>query len=104
MSDDDLTPTAGARYVLERLGVDGRRATYRGRIVTPDASYEYELALEAGADPAVAARGADAPAELVDTLTMLARLLARGVDKRIEEGLGAWPERQTRWRGPGRGA
>ena len=35
---DPLTPTAGARYVLERVA----DAHYTGRVYTPDATYEYE--------------------------------------------------------------
>jgi hypothetical protein len=102
VTPDPLTPTAGARYVLERVGVDGRAASYRARILTPDATYAYDAQLSADAEPALSS-GAAAPAELEKVLVMIARLTARAVDKRMEEGLPAWPERITRWRGPGRG-
>jgi hypothetical protein len=100
---DPLTPTAGARYVLDRADQAERTARYVGRIVTPGASYDYDVELAAGEEPRLAARGDVAPVELADTLAMIARLTARGVDKRIAEGLVAWPARVTRWRGPGRG-
>ena len=94
---DALTPTAGARYVLERTG----DAAYTGRIYTPDATYEYAVAM--AADPVLEVRGTSAPADLEDQLRMIARLTARGADKRAADGMPAWPERITRWRGPGRG-
>lgn len=100
---DPLTPTAGARFVLERLTCDASSARYRGRVLTPDAAYEYELALVADSEPTVTAITA-APDELAATLTMLARLTARSAVKRAADGLPPWPERVTRWRGPGRGA
>ena len=97
---DSLTPTAGARFVLELVEPDGG---YVGRIVTPASSYEYEVALTAGAEPVVRVRGAAAPSELAGMLIMIARLCARGAARRAEEGLPMWPARITRWRGPGRG-
>jgi hypothetical protein len=104
MTDDPLTPSAGARFVLERVAAGERTARYRGRIVTPEASYAYEVALTAGGDePALAPLGEAAPAELQRILAMIARLTARAVDKRLADGLPPWPGRVTRWRGPGRG-
>lgn len=102
MTADPLTPTAGARFILERVDAAARVARYLGRILTPDATYEYDLTLAAGAEPALTARTA-APPELEKAIAMIARLTARGVDKRLEDGLPPWPERITRWRGPGRG-
>jgi hypothetical protein len=99
---DPLTPTAGARFVLERVGASADAARYAGRILTPDATYAYDVALAAGEEPALTARAA-APAELEKALAMIARLCARGAAKRAEDGLPPWPERITRWRGPGRG-
>ena len=100
---DPLTPTAGARYVLERVVAAERTARYRGRVLTPDAEYAYDVDLVAGEEPALTATAA-APPELEKTLTMIARLTARAVDKRLDDGLPPWPERITRWRGPGRGS
>ncbi len=104
---DDLRPTAGARYLLERESVDadGRRARYRARVLTPDATFAYAGELAAGEEPALApaSAGEPAPPELADTLVMIARLIARGVDKRLADGLPPWPDRVMRWRGPGRG-
>lgn len=103
---DELRPTAGARFLLERESVaaDHRRARYRALVLTPDATYAYAGDLVAGDEPALAPTGAPAPDDLVDTLVMLARLTARGVDKRLADGMPPWPERILRWRGPGRGA
>jgi hypothetical protein len=105
VSDDELRPTAGARYLLERedVAADGRRARYRARVLTPDATYAYAGELIAGGEPELAAVAEAAPAELADALVMLARLTARGVDKRLADGMPPWPERVLRWRGPGRG-
>jgi hypothetical protein len=99
---DPLTPTAGARFVLERVTATSSSATYRGRILTPEATFDYDVAVTAGAEPSLTPRAA-APAELEKTLAMIARLTARGAGKRAEDGLPPWPERVTRWRGPGRG-
>lgn len=98
---DPLTPTAGARFVLEREAAEARTARYRGRIVTPDATWDYTIDLAIGTEPVLSAGGA--PPELEKVLAMIARLTARGADKRVEDGLPAWPHRITRWRGPGRG-
>jgi hypothetical protein len=99
---DPLTPTAGARFVLERVESSTDAARYHGRILTPEATFDYDVAVTAGAEPALTARAA-APAELEKTLAMIARLTARGAGKRAEDGLPPWPQRVTRWRGPGRG-
>ena len=101
---DELRPTAGARYLLERESVDadGRRARYRARVLTPDATFVYAGELLAGEEPALVSSD-PAPSELQDTLVMIARLIARGVDKRLADGLPPWPDRVMRWRGPGRG-
>lgn len=98
----DLTPTAGARFLLERQGgADAAQTTYRAVIYTPDAEYATTatLALDGTFDVAASA----APAELHDALVMLVRLTARAAAKRVEDGLPAWPARLLRWRGPGRG-
>ena len=97
--NDELTPTAGARFVLEHEG-EGR---YIGRIVTPASEYAYDVTLAAGEEPVVRARGDAAPNDLQGMLVMIARLCARGAAKRAEDGLAMWPARITRWRGPGRG-
>jgi hypothetical protein len=79
----DLTPTAGARYLLERES-DGH---YRGRIFTPDATFEYALDLGQGSHEV---RGTSAPAALEEMLLRFGKLLARSAPP--------WPERVTRWR------
>jgi hypothetical protein len=99
----DLTPSAGARFLLERQSADERAARYLAQIATPGATFEYDVALVAGEEPVLTARGEPASPQLAGMLAMLARLTARGVDKRIADGLPPWPERVTRWRGPGRG-
>ena len=86
---DPLTPTAGARYVLERVA----DAHYTGRIHAPEATYEYDV--RCADEIALEVRGTSAPAELEDKLRMFAKLMARAAPP--------WPERVTRWRGPGRG-
>ena len=97
----DLTPTAGARFLLERVAEHAAGATYRATIFTPDAAYA--TTLELADDGSVTGDSAvDAPAELAQMLTRLAGLTARGAAKRRADGLAAWPPRILRWRGPGR--
>lgn len=111
---ESLTPTEGARYLLERLREEegGVRAVYRTAIYTPDATYEGTATL---VDDGTATLGeqlsgprTDAPTkaseELVAALQMLAKLTARSATKKREDGLPPWPARILRWRGPGRGA
>ena len=97
-----LTPTEGARFLLEREQDDGARARYRANIYTPDATYTGEATLVDDGTVEVSAPGA--PEELFSTLHMLAKLTARSAAKKREDGLPPWPARVLRWRGPGRGA
>ena len=97
----DLTPTDGARLLLERERGDGARAEYRAAIYTPSATYEGRALL--GEDGSAQVELAGAPAELVEALAMIAKLTARSAAKRREDGLPPWPARVLRWRGPGRG-
>lgn len=98
---ENLHPTAGARFLLERIAESGDRATYRAVIYTPDAEFSSNAELRDDGTFDLPATGA--PQDLQDDLAMQARLLARGTPKRREEGLPAWPNRVLRWRGPGRG-
>lgn len=98
---DELRPTAGARFLLERTAESGDHATYRAVIYTPDAEFSSTAELRDDGTFDLPATGA--PGELHDDLAMQAKLLARGVKKRREDGLPAWPPRVLRWRGPGRG-
>lgn len=94
-------PTSGARFLLELDHVDGARAVYRATIFLPDADYTTTATL--GDDGSVEIPGTGAPGEHDETLAMFAKLLARGVAKRRDDGLPPWPQRLLRWRGPGRG-
>jgi hypothetical protein len=98
----ELTPTEGARFLLERERDDGARAEYRVAIYTPSATYvgRATLADDGSAEVSVA----NAADDLVEMLRMFARLTARGAAKRREDGLPPWPARVLRWRGPGRGS
>jgi hypothetical protein len=99
--EDELRPTTGARFLLERVAESGDRATYRAVIFTPDA--EFSSTAELREDGTFDVPSTGAPEDLQDALVMQARLLARGTKKRREDGLPAWPNRVLRWRGPGRG-
>lgn len=101
MTTHELRPSAGARFLLERVGEAGDRATYRATIFTPDAEFSATAELRDDGTFELPATGAGA--ELHDHLAMQARLLARGAAKRRDDGLPAWPARVLRWRGPGRG-
>jgi hypothetical protein len=93
---DPLTPTSGARFLLELAGEDGPRATYRAAIYTPAAAYTSTAALADDGSADLAPTGA--PAELDETLAMFAKLTARGAAKRRDDGLPPWPARVLRWR------
>ncbi len=92
----ELTPTAGARFLLERIGSgDGARAEYRAAIFTPDATFDGRAVLdESGAVQLELV----APDDLRAGLEMFAKLVARGATKKREDGLTAWPARLLRWR------
>jgi len=100
-SADSLTPTEGARFLLERQDDRGARARYRAAIFTPNATFEGSATLCDDGSVEIEAPGA--PDELFSTLQMLAKLTARSAAKKREDGLPAWPQRVLRWRGPGRG-
>lgn len=105
---DSLTPTEGARFLLERdrEEEDGTRAVYRTAIYTPTATYIGTATLVDDGTASLSdhvAADTKAPESLVETLHMLARLTARSVPKKREDGLPPWPARILRWRGPGRG-
>ncbi len=97
---DALTPTEGARFLLERESDDGARAVYRAAIYTPDATYDGRATL---AEDGAVELALDAPVELRDMLEMLGKLTARAAAKKRADGLPPWPARVLRWRGPGRG-
>lgn len=86
-----LRPTDGARYLLELAAATDTTARYRAWILTPSASFTYTADLTAAAEPALTPTGAPAPTDLLDRLTMFARLLARSAPP--------WPHRHLRWRG-----
>jgi len=100
---DPLTPKSGARYLLEHEADEDRCARYRAAVITPEARFDYRAVL--GTDGAVELSpvAAAAPAELEETLAMIARLTARSAAKKEEDGFSPWPHRVLRWRGPGRG-
>jgi hypothetical protein len=97
----DLRPREGARFLLERRAVDGARATYRAAVFTPEATFEGTAVLAEDGSAEVAVGSASD--ELVEMLTMIAKLTARGAKKRKDDGMTVWPARVLRWRGPGRG-
>ena len=99
--NNSLTPTEGARFLLEREQEDGGSARYRVAIYTPDRTYEGHARLCDDGNASVDAPGA--PEELFSMLHMLAKLTARSAAKKREDGLPPWPARVLRWRGPGRG-
>ncbi|MEP6865438.1 MAG: hypothetical protein ABJE66_32765 [Deltaproteobacteria bacterium] len=98
---ESLTPTDGARFLLERIAERDGGAEYRATIFTPEATHVGKA--ELGADGGVVVTIEGAPAELVDVMQMLAKLTARSAAKKREDGFPPWPARVLRWRGPGRG-
>jgi hypothetical protein len=117
---ESLTPTEGARFLLERDREEdgGSRAVYRTAIYTPHATYVGTATLAddgtatlsdharstPGPPPDRPEAGPIKPPEtLIEMLLMLAKLTARSAAKKREDGLPPWPARVLRWRGPGRG-
>ena len=94
-------PAAGARFLLELERADGASAVYRATVFLPDAEFASTATLGESGSVDLAPTGA--PGDLDETLAMFAKLLARGVAKRRDDGLPPWPQRLLRWRGPGRG-
>jgi hypothetical protein len=97
----DLTPTEGARFLLERERDEGTRAEYRVAVFTSDATYQGRATL--ADDGTVELDAGGAPEPLAAVLLTIARLTARSAPKKREDGLPPWPARVLRWRGPGRG-
>ncbi len=93
----NLHPTEGARFLLERASEDGERATYRASIYTPEAVFATTARLASDGTAALDAP-ANAPGDLDDRLTIIAKLVARDAPKRREDGLVVWPARILRWR------
>lgn len=93
---DALTPTSGARFLLELTAEDGSRATYRASIYTPEAAYRSDATLADDGTVDLAPTGA--PAALDGALAMFAKLTARGAAKRRDDGRPPWPARVLRWR------
>ncbi len=83
----DLTPTDGARYLLERTAETPERAEYAVAIFTPDATYRGTATL---APNSVTLPPTGAPPELDARLLSIAKLVARDAPP--------WPERILRWR------
>ena len=98
---ESLTPSEGARFLLEREHDAGAQATYRAAIYTPTATFEGHATLRD--DGTVDVDVQNAPDELCSMLQMLAKLTARSAAKKREDGMPPWPARVLRWRGPGRG-
>jgi hypothetical protein len=93
----NLHPSEGARFVLERTTDHGERATYRASIYTPDAVFATTALLAEDGTAALDAP-ANAPGDLDERLTNLAKLVARDAPKRRDDGLVVWPARIMRWR------
>lgn len=104
-TSDDLRPTEGARFLLERSSPDkvGKTASYRATIHTPDGDHAYTLALDDDGGASLTAAGGSAGAALEERLLDLARSAARAASRRRAEGILPWPDRIQKWRGPGRG-
>jgi hypothetical protein len=98
---ESLTPTEGARFLLERIAEREGGAEYRATIFTPETTHAGKAELGEDGTAVVTIDGADV--ELVEVMQMLAKLTARSAAKKREDGFPPWPARVLRWRGPGRG-
>ena len=89
-------PETGARFLLELERADGASAVYRATVFLPDAEFAAAATLREDGGVDLAPTGA--PGDLDEMLAMFAKLLARGVPKRRDDGLPPWPQRLLRWR------
>lgn len=96
----DLTPTEGARFLLERTSELTDRAEYRVQVFTPTETFSGTATL---VDDGTATVAIAAPSDLVEMVQMLGKLTARAAAKKRADGMPPWPSRVLRWRGPGRG-
>ncbi|MGE0550883.1 MAG: hypothetical protein AB7O24_07975 [Kofleriaceae bacterium] len=96
MSDRDLHPTEGARFLLELERDASASARYRCSIYTSDAVFTGSVTLDDRGGVELVATGA--PVELDDRMRSIAKLVARDAAKRVSDGLPAWPSRILRWR------
>ena len=109
MCPADLPPTsvndarlqAGARFTLTRTADHGSRADYAVLVETVEGRHTGSAVLVDDGTATVESPGL--PEELLATLQMIAKLVARSAPKKREDGLPPWPQRVSRWRGPGRG-
>jgi len=104
--EDDLRPSEGARFLLERrdVALDDGHASYAAAIFTPAERRDYTVVLDMSGGAALTEGAGTGDGELEDTLVTIARLVARSAAKKRAEGLPPWPPRVLRWRGPGRGS
>lgn len=100
-SVNDARLQAGARFTLTRTTDHGARADYTVLVETATARHTGSAALADDGTATVESPGL--PEELLATLQMIAKLIARSAPKKREDGLPPWPQRVSRWRGPGRG-
>src|SRR5439155_8179104 len=95
ISVNDAGLQAGARFTLTRTADHGARADYAVLVETADARHTGSAALVDDGSATVESPGL--PEELLATLQMIAKLVARSAPKKREEGLPAWPQRVSRW-------
>jgi hypothetical protein len=102
---EDMTPTEGARFLLERreVAMDDAQAAYSCSIFTPETRTDYDLLLDLSGNVMVVRGTGSGDPDLEETLLTIAKLLARSAAKKRTDGLPPWPPRVLRWRGPGRG-
>lgn len=97
-----ITPSSGARFLLERSDGAADRpvasARYAASIATPEVTYRAAATLHDDGTVELVDEGPAAPEELRAQLLMFARLTARGAPARRAEGLAQWPARVQRWR------
>lgn len=92
----DLTPSDGARYLLERVTAGAGGARYRATIFTPAETFAADAALREDGSVELGATGA--PAELHARLLTIARVVARDAAKLRADGMPPWPQRVLKWR------
>jgi hypothetical protein len=102
-SADDLHPSEGARFLLQRMSALGDSAHYLGSVFTPTHRFDYDVDAHMDGTASLRPRAAGADDNLEKRLQNLAASVARQAKAKKADDLQPWPERVLRWRGPGRG-
>lgn len=99
MTPSTRRPSAGARYVLERVGEAKGSVVYRGFVHLPDADVPIEVVCGEGVSAQVEADAVPAGGPEAAALARVAAALVRTAVRAAAASARTPPRRITRWRG-----